>query len=109
MKYLISTLLAAFIITAGNLAGATEELVYSHEGPIKSFYLGKDLTGYVEPVKCHGCEEMRFKVTPDVKAELDGKSVPLSHFILSKHKPSGLKFSKKTNELVRIVWFSSDK
>ncbi|MDH5765171.1 MAG: hypothetical protein OEZ38_04065 [Gammaproteobacteria bacterium] len=106
MKYFILSLIASVFMLSMNSANAAEELVYSHEGPIDAFYLGKDLTGFVKTGKCYGCKEMTFKITPEIKAELNGKPVPLSKFILSKHKPDCLKFSRKTNKLVKITWVS---
>lgn len=79
----------------------------SAEGPFYDFYLSKDLNGYVrtkESPDCDGCKEYTIKITPDVKAVLDGEVVPLKKFILSKHQPSILHF--KNGKLDRIVWFS---
>lgn len=109
MKHLVIVLMTVFIMSAGKAIYAAEELMYSHEGPFKSFYLGKDLEGFVKPVPCDGCKEMTFKITPNVKAMLDDEIVPLKNFVMSKHKPSVLKFSKKTHQLVKIVWYSRDK
>lgn len=85
---------------------ADVELTYVSEAPVTRFHLAKDLTGYVKSKSCGTCKEYSYKITKDITATLDNKKVPLSRFVLSKQKPNYLVFSRKTNSLVGMTWFS---
>jgi len=105
MKIFKAALLLIVMMSANN-AVAVKLLEFTDEGPVVAFYLGKDLTGYIKTKQCDSCKVTTYKITPDVKAVLDGKEVPLSDFILSGHKPVGVHFSTETRKMTRIVWFS---
>jgi len=86
-----------------------EDYPYTSEGAVLKYHLAKDLTGYVVIKPCPKCKDRRHKITPDVKAILDNKEVPLRRFVLSKQKPNLLQFNKKTDELEGMIWFSKKK
>lgn len=105
MKYFNTILLFALLVFVNN-AIAVKRIEYTDEGPVIAFHLSKDLTGYIKTRSCDSCKVRMYKITPDVKAVLDGKEVPLSNFILSGHKPVGAHFSVETKKMTRIVWSS---
>ena len=107
MKSLVG-ILAITLLFFGQHANASRVkfLEGSVEGPFHAFYLGKDLTGFFKTRACDTCKEIKIPLTADAKAFLDGKEVPLSRFVLSKHKPSALYFNKQEKKLSRIVWFT---
>ena len=79
------------------------------EGPFSDFSLSSDLNGSVKTEECETdirCKNITVKITPDVRAILDGQEVPLGYFIKSSHQPSSLHFNNKTKKLARIIWFS---
>ena len=99
-----------FILLAGSNAAMAEQtqIEYAYEDPIVAFHLARDLTGYIK-IRIGGCDSCKvkmFKITPDVKAELDGKEVPLSNYISSAKKPTSAHFSIKTKKMTRLVWYS---
>lgn len=98
----ISGLLVAFSVQAN----ADQDFAYTSEAPVTAYHLARDLTGFVKTKSCDKCKESRYKITPETKATLDNKVVPLSRFVLTKQKPNYLVFSRKTNELVGMTWFS---
>lgn len=85
---------------------ADGDATYVSEAPVTRFHLAKDLTGYVKSKDCGSCKERSYKITKDIEATLDNKKVALSRFVLTKQKPNYLVFSKKTNSLVGMTWFS---
>jgi len=105
MRVLICCLFATLVMV-GKVAKADEAQPYTMEATVTVFHLGSDLNGYAKNRDCDTCKERRFVITPDVKAHLDGKEVPLKHFVLSKHKPTFLVINKETNKLIRMNWFS---
>ena len=79
------------------------------EGPFYDFNLGADLNGDVKTKECETelkCKNITVKITPDVRAILNGKEVPLGYFIKSSHQPSSLHFNNATKKLARITWIS---
>lgn len=107
MNNLFRILVIAFLFFGQNAnASKVKFLEYSAEGPFHAFYLSKDLTGFAKTRACDSCKEITIKITPDVKAYLDGKEVPLKNFVLSKHKPSVLRFNNDTKKLIKIIWYT---
>lgn len=98
--------LFAALMVVNTVIKADEVQSYTMEATVTVFHLAKDLTGYAKNRECDTCKEIRFAITPDVKAYLDGKEVPLSRFVLSKHKPTFLVINEKTNKLIGMKWFS---
>ena len=103
---LVSIFILSLLMSTSLQSIAAEDLPYTSEAPVTAYHLAKDLTGFVKSKNCEKCKERRYKITPEIKATLDNKEVPLSRFVLSKQKPNYLVFSSKTNELVGMTWFS---
>ncbi|MDH5473107.1 MAG: hypothetical protein OEY87_06190 [Gammaproteobacteria bacterium] len=99
-------LFAIVFLSVSSAQAFFEQMEFAEEGPFYGFYLGKDLNGHVKTKACETCQEKMFIITPDVKASLDGKPVPLSRFVMSKHVPSVLHFDMGTKKLSRIVWYT---
>ena len=106
MRIISVLLFAIAFLNVGTALAKQEQVDYAEEGPFYGFYLGKDLQGYVKTKACETCKETVIKITADARAFLDGKEVPLSRFIMSKHVPSSLHFDIKTKKLSRILWFT---
>ena len=106
MKISTLFLFGMMYLYANSAFALYEDLEFAEEGPFYGFYLGKNLEGHVKTKACETCTERMFIITPDVKATLNGKPVPLSRFVLSKHVPSVLHFDIKTKKLSRIVWYT---
>ena len=107
MKKLTGILaLVSLFVFQSAFASEVKFLERSAEGPFHAFYLGKDLNGFVKTRACDDCDEIKIPLTADANAYLDGNEVPLSQYVLSKHKPSVLYFNSQTKKLSRIVWFS---
>jgi hypothetical protein len=111
MKRVIILTLMVLLPTVAAAAGKTgmKVLETGMEGPFYGFYLGQDLKGQVKTKICtedNKCKEHSIKITPDIRATLDGEEVSLSQFVMSKHQPAVLHFSTDTRKLVRITWIS---
>ena len=106
MRVLSIFLFAIVFLSAGPALAKQEQVDYTEEGLFYGFYLGKDLQGYVKTKACKTCKEKVIKITADARAFLDGKQVPLSRFVMSKHVPSSVHFYVKTKKLSKIVWFT---
>ena len=105
--------LTAVAYTPGSkpIRGTPKILEYGMEGPFYGFYLGNDLKGHVKTKLCEKenvCKEMIIKITPEVKAFLDGQEVPLAQFVMSKYQPVSLHFDTESHKLNRISWFSAN-
>ena len=105
--------LAAVAYTPGSkpIRGTPKLLEYGMEGPFYGFYLGNDLKGHVKTKLCEkedACKEVTVKITPDVKATLDGHDVPLAQFVMSKYQTVSLHFDTDTHKLARISWLSAN-
>ena len=112
-KLLILTLLPICTATADPATSQRSEkmkvLESAMEGPFYDFNLGADLNGDVKTKECETelkCKNITVKITPDVRAILNGKEVPLGYFIKSSHQPSSLHFNNATKKLARITWIS---
>jgi|GEM_PF-5676227 len=80
------------------------EWVTREEAYVTSYYMDKNLTGFVKIRKCKTCKEELFKITPKIKAFLSNKEVPLSGFVGSKNKPRSLVFERATGKFVALNW-----
>ncbi|RDH82588.1 MAG: hypothetical protein DIZ80_09900 [endosymbiont of Galathealinum brachiosum] len=84
---------------------ADSAFVTSEIGVATKFSLTNNLTGFVNYKRCETCKTEHYKITPDIKAYLNNKEVPLSNFVSSRKKPDTLVFVRKSGELAGLKWF----
>lgn len=112
MLILLPAIATAYTPGSKPLRGTAKVLETGIEGPFHGFYLGKDLNGHVKTKFCEtelNCKEITYKITPDVKATLDGTEVPLSQFVMSSQQPSVVHINNDTGKPGRISWVTPKK
>ena len=94
-----------FLTIFSSAAYAEKSLLVTQEAEVTSFYLAKDLTGFVKIKYCKSCVAKHFKITPDIKAYVNYKPVSLRQFIMSKTKPNSITLERKSKKFVAMDWF----
>ena len=105
--HVLVTLILLTILSSS--AYAAKSLLVTQEAAVTSFYLAKDLTGFVKIKYCSSCVAKHFKITSDIKAYLNNKQVSLSQYVLSKTKPNSIVLERKSGKFVAMKWFSKRK
>ena len=76
------------------------------EGKPDTFFIGKTLEGSMRIKACDGCKDLKLRITPRVKAFLEGKPVLLKDAAKRTDKPLVVFYDSKTKSVTRLHWFT---
>ena len=96
-----------FVITHSAFAqqkvNINEEVI---EGKPDTFFIGKTLEGAMRIKPCDSCNDLKLRITPQVKAFLEGKPVLLKDAAKRADKPLVIFYDSKTKLVTRLHWFT---
>ncbi|MCW8855252.1 MAG: hypothetical protein OQK76_08980 [Gammaproteobacteria bacterium] len=108
LKLTIARLAILFFVMSAPLhakdkVNINEEVI---EGKPDTFFIGKTLEGTMRIKACDSCDDLKLRITPDVKAFLEGKPVLLRDVAKRSDKPLVVFYDSKTKLVTKLHWFT---
>ena len=108
IKLMFAKLAVLFLIVITPVLAETnvninEEVI---EGKPDTLFIGKTLEGSMRIKACDSCKVLKLRITPQVKAFLEGKPMLLKNAAKRTDKPLVIFYDSKTKLVTRLHWFT---